>query len=588
MKNLVIILLLSLIAQCNIIYAQREISGTTPAKRMTIEPEYKFTLPPNLFVRLSYFDDNNNGILEAEENSNLVLAITNKGKGPAQGMKVNISTQYYAPALTIGNEVYIRILNPEETKEVIFPINAGSQVKTGEHKLQINVSEHFGYDMDPALLKLTTLEYQKPKIAFSGLEIFDKGDGTMAIIEDGQLQAGEMVKVKLVIQNIGDNVAKDVKYNLNTTDKNIILTEGSGQIPSLQIGEVKEIWVSLSPNKRFEEKDNLPVFLTVTESKGTGDLTNMQLPLALNQRPPKTETLTFKADLNKIKGQVAIFEYSSDKYTSNFSAKDINAVPLTKTKRSNAVAVVIGVENYKNIGHAPYATRDAEIVSRYFKDALGIGNVITHTNDEVAGFFFDEIFDPAAGKLMREVTPNVTDVFIYYSGHGIPEKDGKNVFLFPSDGKIEMLEKQGYSLNKLYENLSKLNAHSVTVILDASFTGSSRASESLTAENISNIKDVVIKEPVIKPWVLNESFRVLASSTNDQTSLGFDAAGTGLFTYFLCIGLQGEADLNNDKIITAGEMEKYLNKNVTETSRRISGEQTPVLYGNPDLVLIQH
>lgn len=585
-KRIFLLIVLTAIISSELI-SQRVISGKTKVVRMDIEPEYEFTLPPNLFVKLNYEDDNNNGILEAEEKSKLTLSITNMGKGPAQGMKVNITTQSFDPALQIGDEVFIRMLRPDETKEVIIPVNAGFEVKTDEHRLQINVAEHFGYDMDPAILKLTTLEFQKPRINFSGMEIYDKGEGTMAIIEDGQLQAGEMVKAKLIIQNIGNNVAKDIRYNITANDKNIIIIDGEGIIPSMQIGEIKEIWISISPNKRFESTGNIPVFLTVTEEKGVGNLNDLQLPLALNERPPKTETLVVKADIDKIKKQVAVFEYTSEKYSSNVSAKNIEAVPVAVTKRPDAVAVVIGVEDYQNIGDAPFAAKDAEIMSRYFRDVLGVQTVNTHINGEVSGFFFDQIFDPVTGKLVRVVKPHETDVFVYYSGHGIPEKDGNDVFLFPSDGNLEMLEKQGYSLNRLYENLEKLNAKSVTVMLDACFSGSSRASGSQDPVNISNTRGVVIKELKVQPWLSDNSFRVLASSTNEQTSLGFDAAGTGLFTYYVCIGLQGEADLNGDKTITVGELEEYLIKNVSETSRRIRGEQTPVLYGNADMILVQ-
>lgn len=554
---------------------------------MAIEPVYEFTLPPNLFVNMDYKDDNQNGILEAEEKSKLKLTITNKGKGPAQGLKATITTQSYDPAFKIGPEVFIRMIKPEETKTIEIPIEAGFNIKSNEHKLQINVTEHFGYDMDPALLVLNTLEYQKSRIVLSGVDIFDKGEGTMAIIEDGQLQAGEMVKAKIAIQNVGSNIARDVKYIITTTDNNINIGNGIGSFNSLQIGEVKEILITLSPNKRVVVSGQLPISITVTESKGVGNIANQQLPFALNQRPAKTEILTVKADIDKIKKQVARFEYKSDKYTANLSFKNINSIPLTKNVVPHAVAIVIGVEKYKNISEAPFATNDAEIISRYFKEAMGIPTVIIHTNDEVSGFFFDDIFNPITGKLNKIITKGETDLFVYYSGHGMPQKDGNDVFLFPADGRLEMLEKQGYSLDTLYNNLDKLGARSVTVILDACFSGTSRATSNLVAENISNTKGVKIRPRKNQPWNTNPNFRVLTSSKDDQTSLGFDDAQTGLFTYYFCLGLQGEADLNMDKKITLDELNAYLKVNVVETSRKIRGEQTPMLYGNGDMVIVE-
>ncbi len=584
MKNLcaVIVMLLSFSAVMG-----QTVKGKTKTVKMKFEPQYEFTLPPNLYVNMDFADANGNGLIEAEETAKLTLNIENKGTGPAQGLKVKLTSQTYDPEFKIGDEVFIREIEPGASKQVILNLEAGFNVKTNEHKIQINVTEHFGYDMDPATLVLNTLEYQKPKLVFSGMDIYDKGEGTGAIVADGQLQAGELVKAKIVVQNIGNNVARSVKFDIKSSDNNIYIKNGKGLLGDINIGEVKEFWVSISPNKRVDVDGNLPIYISLESEKGRGNLQNHQLPLALNQRPPKAETLAVKANLDELKKQVARFEYKSDKYTATISAKNVDAIPKTKTQRTDAVAVVIGVEDYENIPDAPYAKRDAEVMARYFKDVLGVENVISHTDEEVTGFFFINIFDPNSGKLLRMINKGETEVFVYYSGHGIPEKDGKDVYLFPADGKLEMLNVMGYSLNKLYKNLDALGAKNVTVILDACFTGSSRSSESLSAQNVSNTKGVKIKPREVQPWQSNDNFRVFSSSRDDQTSLGFDDAETGLFTYYIAIGLQGEADLNSDKKITARELRNYVTAKVSETSKKIRGEQTPQFFGNDDLILVE-
>ena len=71
----------------------------------------------------------------------------------------------------------------------------------------------------------------------------------------------------------------------------------------------------------------------------------------------------------------------------------------------------------------------------------------------------------------------------------------------------------------------------------------------------------------------------------NETSLCFDPSETGLFTYFLCAGLQGKADKNNDGKITTGELQNYIKNNVIEISTKIHGRQTPQFYGNKNVVL---
>jgi len=78
------------------------------------------------------------------------------------------------------------------------------------------------------------------------------------------------------------------------------------------------------------------------------------------------------------------------------------------------------------------------------------------------------------------------------------------------------------------------------------------------------------------------------SSTGEETSLSYDISQTGLFTYFLCAGLMGKADANNDKKISVGELNTYLSKNVVETSRKISGTQTPTFSGDEKIILTEY
>ena len=510
--------------------------------------------------------------------------------GPAQGLMVEITDDTPDINFKYLGMKEIPYIFPGQSFEFDVPIEAGFDVKTAEHKLKIDVKEYYGYDMDPAYLVLNTLEYQKSKLVFSGLEIVDVGEGTGAIQEDGQLQAGELVKVKVVVQNIGQNIAENTKYSVLTNDNNIYIDEGLGELGDLKIGEVKEFWVTISPNKRVSYEGNIPVYLTLSEQKGKGNLNSYNLPIALDQKPPATEILTVEADIEKITRQVARFEYNSNKFTANIgNIENIRMVEQAKTVRDNAIAVVIGVEEYTDLPPAPYAENDAKLMKEYFAKRLGIKNVVIFTNEQVSGFAFDDIFNPDYGELQKAVIKGQTDVFVFYSGHGVPSKDGFNIYLFPNDGKIARLETQGYNMNKFYENLMKLEAKSVTVIMDACFSGASRTSEKKQTENLVAMKGgVKIKPQTIRPWITNPNFSVFSSSSFDETSLGFDPTQTGLYTYYLCVGLKGDADLDKDNKITTGELHDYLKENVMNTSKKVSGVQTPEFYGNSDMVLVEY
>lgn len=583
------LLCISLIIISGSLFSQEEIRAKSEKYKFKYTPKYERGIPPNLFVDMSFSDENGNGILESNESAILKLQITNKGVGKAQGLNIKIKDNYYDNNFNIDKTSEIYFIQPEETKNIEIPIHTGFSVKTAEHKMEINVTEYFGYDMDPAFLVLNTMAYQKPKIVFSGYEILDYGSGTGSIIEDGQLQAGEMVKLKLIIQNIGQNIASNVEYSLTTNDKNIFIKDGRGNLDDMAIGEVKEFWVTISPNKRVNYVNKLPIYLTIKNKHNMGNLSEYRLPITLNKKPPIAQTLEVEADIDKLAKQVARFEYTSNKFTANIGTiKNISTTILSKTKRNDAIAVVFGIEKYKNLPVAPYANNDADIIKKYFRDRLGVGKVVIYKDEDVSGFIFDDVFNPDDGELQKSIIKGVTDLFVFYSGHGVPSKDGQDIFLFPSDGKINRIEMQGYNINTLYTNLEKLGAKSTTVFIDACFSGSSRVSEKKKMENLVAAKGVIIKPKLVSPWKQDPNFTVFNSSGPSETSLGFDPSQTGLFTYYLCVGMQGDADENMDNKITNGELNKFVKEKVEETSKKIFGTQIPQFHGNEEMILLEY
>jgi len=569
--------------------AQKEISGKSQVTHLKITPEYKRGLPPILYVDMIFEDDNNNGIIEANENARLHLTISNKGKGPAQGLLVTLKSNINDPAFKIGDRQEIPFLYPDNDIQVTIPMQAGFSVNTAEHLIEINITEHFGYDMDPVLLQLSTLKFQEPKLEFAGIQIIDTGEGTGPLIQDGKLQAGELVKARIVVQNTGQNISKDTKFNIFTTDPNIYITEGQGNIGDLAIGEWKEIWVTISPNKRVTTENRLPVYITTSNDVARGNLYREQLPIYLDQRPAEIATVEIKADIDALTRQIARFEIKSDRVTANVGKEiDIRQILPSNTKRSDAVAVLIGLENYDHFVGAPYAENDVTIMRDYFRNVLGVQNILFYKSKDVTGYAFDNIFNPVFGRLQQQVMKGQTEVFVYYSGHGIPNKNGNKVYLLPTDGRVEAIEQQGYDLNQLFKNLLALEAKSVTVFLDACFSGISRTSENIAPQNLLAMKGVAIEPEIDEPWLANPNFTVFSSSGYNETSLGYDAEQAGLFTYYLCAGLQGKADADGDKKVTSGELENYVTRKVMETSRKIRGLQTPQFRGDRNKVLVEY
>ena len=590
MKKYIFVILLSilLVSQSN---AQQIISGRSTSTNLEIIPKYVRGMPPNLYLAVDFLDDNDNGFLEADERAEIKLSIANLGKGPAQGITVKVNNSVYDPNLKILDEKIIPFIFPNDTVTVIIPLYAKMGITQKEHKLEIIVAEYFGYDMESAYVVLNTMKYLKPELVLSGIEVIDSGKGTGAIIEDGQLQAGELVKVKITVQNIGQNVSKNTRYKVYAKDKNIYLENNTDNLGDIEVNEVKDFFITVSPNKRVKTKNILPIFLETTNDYHVGNINNINIPVKLNHIPPQVVLKNVEADIDNLILPVVRVETASKKIKANFgNIVNIRKPLKSKTVRNNSVAIIMGIENYErnDIPPAPYAKNDADIMEDYFKNVLGIKEVYKYTDDDIDGYFFSNNFG-VDGILKNSIIKGETELFVYYSGHGFPSPDGENVYILASDGNKKDLKRQGYNLNNFYRDIDSLKAKNTTIFIDACFSGSSRSSESISSQNINGMKGVRIKPQINSPWETNSSFTLYSSSSYDETSMGFDDSKTGLFTYFLCAGLKGEADKNKDDKITMGELKNYIQKNVLDASERMNGRQTPIFNGtNEETELVNY
>lgn len=572
-------------------YGQEIISSKSPVAKLSLTPTLeRGKLPPNLFADISFEDANRNNILEANEKSILTISIRNEGNGPAQGVTVSALpvNRIKDKALKIGSGQTIPFLMPGDTVNIEIPMEAAMEIQTREDSIQIFVKERWGFDIDPpGLVIINTFKFQEPKLVFAGLDVDDFSPGTQAIQKDGKLQLGEAVKVKITIQNIGQNIAFNTRYKVTSTDTLIYLDYAEGFLGDLDIGEVRDFWITVTPAKRVKVNGDLPLFISLYNQIHRGELYGEKLPLRLDQRPAEPVVVNVPPDINKLYKEVIRVESPSNRMkASTANLIKVDVVPTAKTERTNAIAIVIGVENYDHFPKAPYAENDADLMAKYMKNVLGITDVRIFKSDQVKGYFYKGEFNPSWGDLQKDIIKGKTDLFVFYSGHGIPSSDWSRIYLLSSDTRQQIVEEQGFDLNLFYKDLLALGARNTTVLLDACFSGFTRASRSIQSESLVPLKSVKVKPPDVEmPWLDCPTFSVFTSSEYDQVSLGFDDARNGLFTYWICAGLQGAADLNHDNQITLGELSAYVTQNVQEHSRNIWGIQTPQFNGNADLVI---
>ena len=261
-------------------------------------------------------------------------------------------------------------------------------------------------------------------------------------------------------------------------------------------------------------------------------------------------------------------------------------IPKIPVQNNDGIAVVIGNSDYTNpdVPDVEFALNDARTMKKYLLNVLGYreGNIIYIENAKKSDlnlcFGTSDVYQ---GKLFNYVKANLSDVFIYYSGHGAPDIQGKKGYLMPVDADPNYVRLNGYPLDLLYKNLDKIPAKSKTIVLDACFSGGSQ--QGMIIKNASPMY-IDIKAPS-----LGENLNLLTSSEGDQISSWYPEGKHSLFTYYVLRALRGEADANKNRKVTLNELKKYLSEQVTYMARRKYGrEQTPIVRGNLKAVICSY
>ena len=249
---------------------------------------------------------------------------------------------------------------------------------------------------------------------------------------------------------------------------------------------------------------------------------------------------------------------------------DIDFALETSNNKPNAIAVVLGIEEYQYAPNVTNAYNDAEIMREYLISTFGLKreNIYFRYNERATKGEFEKVFSEN-GWISKNADKN-SEIYVFYAGHGVASTDDKSAYLIPNDIDPNYAT-TGYSLNDLYQNLSKIESKSTTIILDACFSGISKENEMLLADS----RPVSIK---VKEGSIPKNLNVFTASSGSEISSGYSQKLHGLFTYFFLKGLNKNADLNNDKKITYGEMENYLKENVSSQARKMGREQNPQLH----------
>lgn len=515
--------------------------------------------PPSVTASVDFQEPSGNERLDADETATIRLTVRNDGKGPAHRVRAYIRPETQ-PTLSYPSVIEFGRLGAGQSETQTIRIKAGHEIATEEETLTFRFQEANGFAPSPLQLQFETRKFIPPELTVADVGIDDASG-------NGIIEPGELVEVTARIRNQSRGRAENVGARLNFEGDNVFAgpdTRQSFDLGDLGPGEYRDIQFSLLTNQKAE---SVPVTVDLSEKYGEFGRDGIKLPL-------RFDTPTDQITQVRVEGQRASVDVQT---TSNLSVDIENDIPTTPMDRPDAVAVVVGIRNYSSEGvpDVEYARRDARFMRKYLIETLGFReeNILPRNPD--GRMTYAELRTLIQQKLPGYVKKGTSEVFVYYSGHGAPStgKD-RHAYLIPSDTDPNLVSKaNAYRLNQFYEDLGELGAESTTVVLDACFTGQDRSGDMLLRQASP------LTLSVENPLLAMENATGFFASGPKQVANWYPEKKHGMFTYFFLKGLRGNADLDNDRKVTIGEMRRYLTDEETGVpyrSRRVhQREQVP-------------
>jgi hypothetical protein len=256
---------------------------------------------------------------------------------------------------------------------------------------------------------------------------------------------------------------------------------------------------------------------------------------------------------------------------------DLNPTNIKRRSDRDAVAIIIGIADYKNLPKADFANDDARVFYDYAIRALSIkpDNIKLLVDGDASEVGIYKAFKTWLPSKVR----SSTDVYVFYSGHGLPTSDGKGLYLLPQQTDRDLISKTAIQMQEVISDIQSTKPKSVTLFLDACYSGQSRTGETL----IASARPISIKS---ESRIFPENFTVITASQNDQISSSNPDLKHGIFSYYLMRGMEGDADTDKDGKITLGEMQSYLVENVGRQAGMMNRKQEPQLIGDANRVLV--
>ncbi|MCB1178333.1 MAG: caspase family protein [Leptospiraceae bacterium] len=263
------------------------------------------------------------------------------------------------------------------------------------------------------------------------------------------------------------------------------------------------------------------------------------------------------------------FPYSILSQDSNNKIKGIKiAEDISSLKKYNSekgigkrYAIIIGINKYSDSGIASLskARNDAKAIGKILKkngafDAIALMTDDADPNDTERLFPTKQNIEEKLNSFLARANPE--DMFVFFfSGHGISNEKGED-FLITQNTSLEYKEASALPVNWVVEKFREKEISKLLLVLDA------------CRETVYKSKSVQRIDVIPREFNEGSVSATFYSTSKGHYSYEDDESDFGVFTKYLIYGLEGQADTDDDGVVSFTDLKKFVEKGVMDWSRR--------------------
>lgn len=264
---------------------------------------------------------------------------------------------------------------------------------------------------------------------------------------------------------------------------------------------------------------------------------------------------------------------TNDKRDADFNEAALEGLTILKEGFEQSWAIVVGINDYG--GEHPTlanAVNDAREIARILEEDYAFDYVIyldeehtPPTRENILSWLLDRLSNnipPLDEDPTVQVGPNDRVIF-FFAGHGFTRHSADGTiqqgFLIPQDATKGRISDY-IDMSELHEACKWIPAKHILLILDCCFSGvaalGTRSEPGLSPPNLTT--------PYLRRITERKAWQIMtAGDKDDKAADSGTRPGHSAFTSALLDGLEGRADHNGDKLITASDLANYVRVEVT-------------------------